>query len=138
MGIEDLRVTAINHVVLNVTNLARSLDFYLGVLGFEDPRPPSGPGRTTAFLRCGLQGLDLFEVAGDVHGGGELDHIALNVVGGDVDGVVAELESAGVHIVERTRRNTVMITDPDGHSIEILPRSANQRRNELETTQLMN
>ena len=119
-----LKVTGINHVVLHVADVERSKRFYVEVLGFEDRNGPVGPRMKASFLACGAQGLDLFEVAsGDVHGGEEMNHMALSVAA-DLDEIVAELSKIGVETSGRTRRNTVFISDPDGHRIEMLPRSA--------------
>jgi len=58
MGTSTLKVTGINHVVLHVTDLDRSRTFYMEALGFDDRG--SVPGMKASFLRCGMQGLDLF------------------------------------------------------------------------------
>ena len=136
MGTSKLKVTGINHVVLHVADLDRSQTFYMDVLGFEHRGTMSdGPGGMKAsFLRCGLQGLDLFEFAGrDVHGGEEMNHMALNVDADDVSQVVAGLSVAGIDSFEMTPRNSVFISDPDGHKIEILPISASERDHERES-----
>jgi catechol 2,3-dioxygenase-like lactoylglutathione lyase family enzyme len=131
-----LKVTGINHVVLHVTDVERSKRFYMDVLGFEDRNLSVGPMKAS-FLRCGVQGLDLFEVAnGDVHGGEEMNHMALNVAVADLDEIVAELSRIGVETSDRTPRNTVFISDPDGHRIEMLPLSASEREREREVTQV--
>ena len=131
-----LKVTGINHVVLHVTDVERSKTFYMEVLGFEDRNLSVGPSMKASFLRCGVQGLDLFEVAnGDVHGGKEMNHMALNVAAADLDEIVAELSQIGVETSDRTPRNTVFISDPDGHRIEMLPLSAYERTQEREATQ---
>jgi catechol 2,3-dioxygenase-like lactoylglutathione lyase family enzyme len=81
-----------------------------------------------SFLQGGSQGLDLFEVPeGDVHGGEEMNHMGLSVEAGDIGEVLAILKKAGIEISGQTPRNTVFISDPDGHRIEILPSSANAR-----------
>jgi catechol 2,3-dioxygenase-like lactoylglutathione lyase family enzyme len=130
-----LKVTGINHVVLHVTDVERSKTFYMEVLGFEDRNLSVGPSMKASFLRCGVQGLDLFEVAnGDVHGGKEMNHMALNVAAADLDEIVAELSQIGVETSDRTPRNTVFISDPDGHRIEMLPLSAYERAQEREAT----
>jgi catechol 2,3-dioxygenase-like lactoylglutathione lyase family enzyme len=130
-----LKVTGINHVVLHVTDVERSKKFYMEVLGFEDRNLSVGPSMKASFLRCGVQGLDLFEVAnGDVHGGEEMNHMALNVAATDLDEIVAELSRIGVDASDRTPRNTVFISDPDGHRIEMLPLSAYERAQEREAT----
>jgi catechol 2,3-dioxygenase-like lactoylglutathione lyase family enzyme len=130
MGTSRLKVTGINHVVLHVANLDRSRTFYMEALGFDD-RGISVPGMKASFLRCGMQGLDLFEMADcDVHGGEEMNHMALNVDASDVDLLVAGLSEAGIAAYEMTPRNSVFISDPDGHRIEMLPISASERDHE--------
>jgi catechol 2,3-dioxygenase-like lactoylglutathione lyase family enzyme len=131
-----LKVTGINHVVLHVTDVERSKRFYIEVLGFEDRNLSVGPTMKASFLRCGAQGLDLFEVTdGDVHGGKEMNHMALNVAVADLDEIVAELSQIGVETSDRSPRNTVFISDPDGHRIEMLPLSAHERAREFQATQ---
>jgi catechol 2,3-dioxygenase-like lactoylglutathione lyase family enzyme len=126
-----LQVTGINHVVLHVTDVERSKRFYMDVLGFADRNISDGPPRMKAsFLLCGVQGLDLFEVSEDAHGGQEMNHMALNVAADDVGQLVALLSEAGIEAVERTPRNSVFISDPDGHHLEILPRTASERARE--------
>ena len=122
----NLKVTGINHVVLHVSDIDRSVRFYTEVLGFES-RDSAGRERKMSFLRCGAQGLDLFEITGDVHGGEEMNHMALDVEAEDLDEIVDKLEKAGLEMSERTPRNSVFIHDPDGHQIEMLPRSAQAR-----------
>ena len=129
MGPAKLRVTGINHVVLHVADLDRSRTFYMEALGFDDRG--SVPGMRAAFLRCGMQGLDLFEVAdGDVHGGEEMNHMALNVDVADVESLVAGLSDAGIGTFKTTPRKSVFISDPDGHRIEMLPINASERDHE--------
>jgi len=125
MGVPTLQVNGINHVVLHVTDLERSRKFYTEVLGFEDRNFSTGRNRGASFLRGGSQGLDLFEVSGgDVYGGKEMNHMALSVEADDVEAVSAALEAVGIDTSEKTPRNSLFISDPDGHRIEILPRSA--------------
>jgi catechol 2,3-dioxygenase-like lactoylglutathione lyase family enzyme len=131
MAAPRLQVTGINHVVLHVTDLVRSKNFYMDVLGFEDRNISAGPPDMKAsFLLCGMQGLDLFEVSGEAHGGEEMNHMALNVAAEDLDELVARLSEAGVDASERTPRNSVFISDPDGHRLEMLPRAASERARE--------
>jgi catechol 2,3-dioxygenase-like lactoylglutathione lyase family enzyme len=131
MAAPKLQVTGINHVVLHVTDLERSRRFYTEVLGFEDRNLSGGPPSMKAsFLRCGGQGLDLFQVSGEAHGGEEMNHMALNVAADDLDELVDRLSEAGIDASGRTPRNSVFIADPDGHRLEMLPRSASERARE--------
>jgi len=133
----ELQVTGINHVVLHVTDLELSKRFYLDVLGFEDRNISDGPpGTKASFLLCGVQGLDLFEVSEDAHGGQEMNHLALNVAADDVDQLVTLLCEAGIEAPVRTPRNSVFISDPDGHRLEILPGTASERARERQGTGL--
>jgi catechol 2,3-dioxygenase-like lactoylglutathione lyase family enzyme len=126
-----LQVSGINHVVLHVGDAQRSKRFYMDVLGFEERSTQTGASNPRmVFLRCGQQGLDLFEQDGDVHGGQEMNHMALNVDGGDLDRVVDEMTRQNVVVSERTRRGSVMILDPDGHQLELLPIQALERSRE--------
>jgi catechol 2,3-dioxygenase-like lactoylglutathione lyase family enzyme len=128
-----LKVTGINHIVLHVTDLERSRKFYMEVLGFEDRNISVGPSMKASFLRCGAQGLDLFEVStADVHGGEEMNHMALCVAVDNVDEIIEALTQCGIETSERTPRNSVFISDPDGHRIEMLPLSAPERERERE------
>jgi catechol 2,3-dioxygenase-like lactoylglutathione lyase family enzyme len=134
MRLPTLQVTEIDHLALHVTELDRSRKFYVDVLGFEDrtskvnPGQAMSPHQTMSFLVVGSQGLDLFQVDhADIHGGAEMSHVALAVEADDVQEVLARLEARGIAVSGKTPRNTVFISDPDGHRIEILPRSANVR-----------
>jgi catechol 2,3-dioxygenase-like lactoylglutathione lyase family enzyme len=136
MGTSKLKVTGINHVVLHVADLDRSRTFYMEALGFDDRGIV--PGFRASFLRCGMQGLDLFEMADcDVHGGEEMNHMALNVDAADVELLVAGLSEAGIDAFEMTPRNSVFISDPDGHRIEMLPLSASERDHERESARAL-
>lgn len=64
-----LKVAGIDHVVLHVKQLARSKKFYVGFLGMEVEHESSWQ----VFLKCGHQGVALFEVEDGerIHGGSE-------------------------------------------------------------------
>jgi len=137
MGTSKLKVTGINHVVLHVADLDRSRRFYIEALGFDD-RGISVRGMNASFLRCGMQVLDLFEMADcDVHGGEEMNHMALNVDAADVELLVAGLSEAGIDAFELTPRNSLFISDPDGHRIEMLPVSASERDHERQSARAL-
>lgn len=89
-----------------------------------------------SFLLCGMQGLDLFEVSDDAHGGQEMNHMALNVAADDMDRLVTLLSQARKAAPVRTPRNSVFICDPDGHRLEILPCTASEMSRERQGTRL--
>jgi len=110
--------TAIDHVVLHVGNLKRSIDFYTGVLGMAVHHGGEG----WAFLRCGDQVIGLFEAdpGETVKAGIEMNHMAFNQSTGGYEEVKAILKAHGIAV--RGRRGDprcIYFDDPDGHSLQL-------------------
>ena len=119
----------IGHVVLRVSDLKRSVEFYTGALGFRvsdiygDDMMPGG----MVFMRCNADhhGIALVGGASGPAGKGDLHHLAFEV--GSLDEVFRArkyLRERGATIVfEGRRRAGVQIAieflDPDGHNLEI-------------------
>ncbi len=119
----------IGHVVLNVSDLQRSVDFYTGLLGFrvsdvytEDIMPGG-----MVFMRCNADHHGVALVGGLEPGrvNQDLNHMAFEVA--SLDEVIRardHLRANGVPIdFEGRRRAGVQIAvefrDPDGHRLEI-------------------
>ena len=113
------------HTGLLVKDTARSLEFYLGVLGLEiDPtRPDLGyPG---AWIRVGRQQIHLMELASPdpvtgrpAHGGRDR-HLALAV--SDVEELRRALDAAGVvYTHSKSGRRALFCRDPDGNALEFV------------------
>lgn len=124
-----VKVDGIDHVVLHVKDIERSKRFYMDVLGFTWRHELERPGFHMSFLRCGTQGLDLCEVPdGEIHGGAEMNHMALRLVDGEREDVVAKLAAVGVEVFGRDNDPTTMyLDDPDGHRIQLLSVAEQQR-----------
>jgi len=122
-------ITKIGHVVLMVSDLKRSVEFYTGVLGFRvsdiygDDMMPGG----MVFLRCNPDhhGVALVGGATGAAGRRDLHHMAFEV--GTLDEVFRArkfLRERGATIVFDGRRRAgvqiaVEFLDPDGHNLEI-------------------
>lgn len=122
-----ISVDRIDHLVLTVFDLDRTLDFYRRVLGME-PITFAGARRGLAF---GRQKLNLHQA------GREFDPKALKPTPGSIDvcfvteaaleDVIAHLKSCGVVIAEGPVRKTgalgpmmsVYFRDPDGNLVEV-------------------
>ena len=72
-----LKVSGIDHVVFHVKDLARARKFYVDFLGMEVDHERSWQ----VFLKCGKQGVALFlaKDGSEVHGGSEVNHMALQL-----------------------------------------------------------
>jgi catechol 2,3-dioxygenase-like lactoylglutathione lyase family enzyme len=112
-----LKVSGIDHVVFHVKDLARARKFYVDFLGMEVDHERSWQ----CFLKCGSQGLALFEVSEDVPGGIELNHLALRLAAGTLERTKQALADAGIEVQGRKGDPTcIYFSDPDGHRLQLL------------------
>src|SRR5439155_21570822 len=113
------KVTGIDHVVFHVKDLARAKKFYVDFLGMEVDHERSWQ----CFLKCGNQGLALFEAEDgeEIHGGSEVNHMALQLMSGDYRRVKSTLANAGIEVHGRDGDPTCLyFSDPDGHHLQLL------------------
>ena len=114
-----VKVSGIDHVVFHVKDLARARKFYVDFLGLEVEHERDWQ----CFLKCGHQGIALFEVddGEEVHGGSEVNHMALRLVSGEYERVKATLEDAGIEVHGRKGDpHCIYFHDPDGHQLQFL------------------
>lgn len=123
------QIQKLGHVVIRVSDLQRSTDFYVKVLGLKvsDVYPEDMMPGGMVFLRFNADHHGVALVGG-MRGratGGELHHFAFEVATLDeVFRVRNHLRARGVPIVFEGRRRAgvqiaVEFTDPDGHNLEI-------------------
>ena len=117
----------IGHLVLNVTDVERSANFYRDVVGFELAR--MRPDRSGAFLTCGIvhHNLALFKAPAGARpaekGQVGLNHFAFQV--DDYQALQAAhrrlIEGGAVidHIVDHGMTRSVYFLDPDGLMMEL-------------------
>ena len=128
-----IQIRGIDHVVLRVSDLERSLRFYCGVLGCREERRIDALGLVQ--LRAGASLIDLVDVSGTLGrlGGGppgdtqrNMDHVALQLAAFDERALRAELAAANVEAGEVGQRYgaegmgpSLYIRDPDGNRVEL-------------------
>jgi ureidoacrylate peracid hydrolase len=113
------RATRLHHLLLEVADLDRSLDFYTGVLGFAiRKREPFRDGRDLVVTE---QGLGL---VGGLSGSGErsgLEHLCFGAR--CVDALAEKAATAGYRIIRGPGPgpygHTVYVEDPDGNQVEL-------------------
>ncbi len=128
------RVQCIDHVVLRVTDLQRSVDFYQRVLHCEVAK--TRPDLGLIHLRAGVSMIDLIAVDGELgrRGGGaparvgrNVDHICLRIDPFDELEIVRHLGEQGVSTQGQATVNfgamgdglSLYFADPDGNVIEL-------------------
>jgi len=128
-----IRIRGIDHVVLRVSDVARSLRFYCEVLGCSEERRLEPLGLIQ--LRAGASLIDLVDVnaplgkaGGSAPGadGHNVDHFALELGEFDEAAIRAHLAERGVEAGEVAKRYgargngpSMYIHDPDGNVVEL-------------------
>ncbi len=128
-----IEIRALDHVVLRIRNLERSLRFYCEVLGCVEERRLEALGLVQ--LRAGASLIDLVDLdsplgrqGGDApgEGGRNVDHFALQLAGFDEEAIRAQLSRHGVEAGEVAERYgaagmgpSLYIRDPDGNVVEL-------------------
>jgi catechol 2,3-dioxygenase-like lactoylglutathione lyase family enzyme len=131
--VRAIRVRGIDHVVLRVADVERSLRFYCDVLHCVEERRLEALGLYQ--LRAGTGLIDLVDVAsplgrqGGAAPGAEgrnVDHVALQLDGFDEREIRAHLEVHGVAAGDVADRYgaegmgpSLYVRDPDGNTIEL-------------------
>ena len=110
-------ITRLNHAVLYVRDVERSVRFYTDVLGFRPrtDRPDFGFGG--AWLDAGPQQVHLIEAPPPPNVG---QHFAVQVE--DLASVITELRAAGVEVSDASPVGTglqAFLSDPSGNVVEL-------------------
>ncbi len=118
-----MRVTEIDHIVLNVADVRRSLEFYAGVLGLETVRLAEWEAGEALFVSVRVHDgfiIDLIEIP---RSGENADHFCL-VIDDDIDALIADgtinptdgpFDLSGA----RGEGYSVYLQDPDGNRVEL-------------------
>jgi glyoxylase I family protein len=127
-------VLRIDHVVLRVKDIERSIAFYRDVLGCEIEKRRDDLG--LVHLRVGASLIDLVTPDGPLGkqggalagtGGRNVDHICLRIEPFDEAAIRALMTQHGVTVHGEVQNNfgaegngpSIYITDPDGNSVEL-------------------
>lgn len=124
-----LTVSSIGHVAIRVKDMDRSLDFYVGKLGFKEMLRLDRDGRLwIVYLRItDDQYLEIFP-EGEGHRAPEREAVGYNhmcLAVPDIEQTVRELDAAGIEMI-RPKIKAIdgnwqtWIEDPDGHRIELM------------------
>ena len=118
------KVLGIDHVVLRIHDLERSLGFYRDLLGLHIEREQASIHLTQ--LRAGRSLIDLVPGGADAGGAPNVDHFALEIQPFDELKLREFFSSHGVPVLESGLRYgatgegpSIYILDPDGNKVEL-------------------
>ncbi|WP_336354571.1 VOC family protein [Pseudomonas granadensis] len=126
-------IQRIDHIVLRVADLQRSIDFYAEVFGAEVVRHNQPLG--LVHLRAGTSMIDLVDLQGELgrKGGGaagaerrNVDHFCLRIEPFDEAALTVHLQACGLTVEKAARRFgaegyglSLYCFDPDGNQVEL-------------------
>jgi catechol 2,3-dioxygenase-like lactoylglutathione lyase family enzyme len=135
---DKIKVIDLDHIVLNVADIDRSLKFYMDVLGLGAERLEEFRSGKVGFPSVRINDrtiIDLFPAKGSQpatlarteKNNGNLNHLCLVVGSDDFSGIVNYLTQRQIAIREgpvsrwgaRGRATSVYFLDPDGNEVEI-------------------
>jgi catechol 2,3-dioxygenase len=123
-----MKINTLGHVVLKVTNLVRSEEFYSGLLGLPACARYGQDGYKMTFFSLGNHhDFAIMEVSGGDYGQDEnrvgLHHVAFNIgtTLDDLREAKTKLDSAGVSAepIDHEVTKSLYLEDPDGNGIEL-------------------
>ena len=120
-----MRVVGLDHVVLNVADVERSLAFYCGELGLEPLRVEAWRRGEVFFPSARIDAATLIDFLGIERTGENTNHVALVVADGTDLGAVAA--SGRFEVVDgpdqrfgaRGDGTALYVRDPDGNTVEL-------------------
>jgi catechol 2,3-dioxygenase-like lactoylglutathione lyase family enzyme len=131
---KPIKVTELDHIVLNVKDIDRSLDFYANVLGLKIERLDEFRAGKIGFPSVRINEHTIIDLSRMKDGNGatedihrNLNHFCLVVEKEDFSGIVDYLKGHNVSILTgpisrwgaRGRATSVYFHDPDANEIEI-------------------
>ena len=119
-----MRVVDLDHVVLNVADTERSLDFYTGPLGLAPVRVDEWRAGRVPFPSVRVSDRTIIDLMSKPRGESNVDHICLVVEPLDwqevIDsGVFTVLEGPVGRWGARGEATSVYVSDPDGNTVEL-------------------
>lgn len=130
-----LRIAKLDHIVLNVRDIDRSLQFYTGVLGLAPERVDAYRAGTVPFPSVRVNEstvIDLFPLDPTAPSASDgfaenLNHFCLVWEQDGVESIIAELKVHGIEIDRppshawgaRGRGTSIRVHDPDGNLVEL-------------------
>jgi catechol 2,3-dioxygenase-like lactoylglutathione lyase family enzyme len=128
----NLRIVEMDHIVLNVSDVERSIAFYTGILGLQGERLDEYRAGKVGFPSVRINEHTLIDIMKSdpppaTAAAKNLNHFCLVAVSTDLAQLAADLKSQGVILVQepvsrwgaRGQATSIYIQDPDQNEVEI-------------------
>jgi catechol 2,3-dioxygenase-like lactoylglutathione lyase family enzyme len=121
---EPIRVTALDHIVLNVTDVERSLAFYTGELGLEPINVEEWRRGERFFPSVRVDAGSIIDLIALPRTGENLDHFCLVVEPMDFDALKASgrfeiVDGPDIRFGARGDGTSIYLRDPDATLVEL-------------------
>ena len=118
-----MRVTALDHIVLDVADVRRSLDFYVGTLGLEAMQVDEWEAGKAFFPSVRIDAGTIIDLLQGERSGENLNHFCL-VIDDDVELLAASgeldiIDGPGERSGARGQGLSIYLKDPDGNVVEL-------------------
>jgi catechol 2,3-dioxygenase-like lactoylglutathione lyase family enzyme len=120
----DIRVVALDHVVLNVADVERSLGFYVGTLGLEPVRVDEWRRNEVLFPSARVDSSTIIDLVQLPRTGENADHFCLVVTPMDFaaltkSGELDVVDGPDIRFGARGNGTSLYIRDPDRNVVEL-------------------
>jgi len=121
---DDLHVVALDHIVLNVADVERSLAFYGGELGLVPERVDEWRRGEVPFPSVRVDAHTIIDLLAAPRTGENSDHLCLVVEPTDLDAVKASgrfevVDGPATRFGARGDGTSLYVKDPDGNTVEL-------------------
>ena len=121
---DELRVVGIDHVVLNVADVERSLAFYCGELGLAPERVDEWRRGEILFPSVRVDAGTIIDLLAVPRTGENADHLCLVVEPLDLDALKASgrfevVDGPATRFGARGNGTSLYVKDPDGNTVEL-------------------
>lgn len=124
MSRPGVRVTGLDHIVLTVADVERSLGFYCGVLGLEPVRVEEWRAGSVPFPSARVDASTIIDLLAGTRDGTNCDHFCLVIEPTDLgaladDSRLEVLHGPGTRFGARGAGTSLYVRDPDGNTVEL-------------------
>ena len=118
-----MRLHALDHIVLNVADVERSLSWYIDLVGMAPVRVDEWRRGEAFFPSVRINESTIIDLVGLERSGANMDHLCVVVDPSDVDAIVKDerftvIEGPDIRYGARGNGRSVYVKDPDGNTVE--------------------